>query len=95
MPTYKYKRKDGSTFEKRQGINDEPLTECPTTGQPVKRVISGGAGVVYKGDGWYVTDYKDNDRKEKAEKEKEQAKPAAEKAPAENKKSTEKETTQS
>lgn len=71
MPTYEYKRKDGTTFEIRQGINEEPLTECPDTGQPVKRVISGGAGVVYKGDGWYVTDYKDNDRKEKAKKEKE------------------------
>jgi putative FmdB family regulatory protein len=62
MPTYVYKREDGSTFEVMQGINDEPLEECPTTGQPVKRVISGGAGVVYKGDGWYVTDYKNNGR---------------------------------
>lgn len=77
MPTYEYKRKDGTTFEIRQGINDEPLTECPDTGQPVKRVISGGAGVVYKGDGWYVTDYKDNDRKEKAKKEKEKASKAS------------------
>lgn len=77
MPTYEYKRKDGTTFEIRQGINEEPLTECPDTGQPVKRVISGGAGVVYKGDGWYVTDYKDNDRKEKAKKEKEKASKAS------------------
>jgi len=73
MPTYEYKRKDGSTFEIRQGINDEPLTECPDTGQPVKRIITGGGGVVYKGDGWYVTDYKDNDRKKKAQKEKEKS----------------------
>ena len=65
MPTYKYKREDGTTFEVRQSINDEALEECPETGQKVKRVISGGGGVVYKGDGWYVTDYKDSDRKEK------------------------------
>ncbi|MGM0507096.1 MAG: FmdB family zinc ribbon protein [Bacteroidota bacterium] len=57
MPTYEYKRKDGTVFEHRQGINDEPLTTCPETGQPVKRIISGGAGVVYKGDGWYVKEY--------------------------------------
>ena len=74
MPTYEYKRKDGTTFEIRQGINDEALTECPETGQPVKRVITGGGGVVYKGDGWYVTDYKNTDRKEAAKKEKEQSK---------------------
>lgn len=65
MPTYKYKREDGSTFEIRQSINEDALEECPETGQKVKRVISGGGGVVYKGDGWYVTDYKDSDRKEK------------------------------
>lgn len=74
MPTYEYKRKDGTTFEIRQSINDEALTECPETGQPVKRVITGGGGVVYKGDGWYVTDYKNTDRKEAAKKEKEQSK---------------------
>ncbi|TVR17417.1 MAG: zinc ribbon domain-containing protein [Balneolaceae bacterium] len=58
MPTYEYKREDGTVFEKLQGINDAPLTECPETGQPVRRIISGGAGVVYKGTGFYVTDYK-------------------------------------
>ncbi len=60
MPTYEYIREDGTTFEFRQGINDEPLGKCPETGQKVRRLISGGAGVVYKGEGWYVTDYKDN-----------------------------------
>lgn len=70
MPTYEYKREDGSTFEIRQGINDEPLAKCPETGQDVKRVITGGGGVVYKGDGFYVTDYKNKDRKETANTEK-------------------------
>jgi putative FmdB family regulatory protein len=74
MPTYEYKREDGTTFEMKQSINDDALEECPETGQKVKRVISGGGGVVYKGDGWYVTDYKDNDRKEKAKAEKKQDK---------------------
>ena len=58
MPTYVYKREDGTTFELMQGINDEPLEIDPETGQKVHRVITGGAGVVYKGTGWYVTDYK-------------------------------------
>lgn len=62
MPTYKYKREDGTTFEVRQGINDDALKECPETGQKVKRVITGGGGVVYKGDGFYVTDYKNKEK---------------------------------
>lgn len=73
MPTYKYKREDGTTFEIKQSIKDDALEECPETGQKVKRVISGGGGVVYKGDGFYVTDYKDSDRKEKRAQEKKQA----------------------
>jgi putative FmdB family regulatory protein len=58
MPTYSYQREDGSKFELMQRMSDPALTVCPETGQSVKRVISGGAGVVYKGEGWYVTDYK-------------------------------------
>lgn len=73
MPTYKYKREDGTTFEIKQSIKDDALEECPETGQKVKRVISGGGGVVYKGDGFYVTDYKDSDRKEKRAQEKKQS----------------------
>jgi len=87
MPTYEYKRQDGSVFEIIQGINDKPLEKCPDTGQPVKRIITGGGGVVYKGDGWYVTDYKNSDRKngrkasasetdEKKDKSDKKAKPA-------------------
>lgn len=73
MPTYEYKREDGTTFEIKQSINDDALETCPETGQKVKRIISGGGGVVYKGDGWYVTDYKDSDRKEKRAKAKEKS----------------------
>lgn len=58
MPTYQYKREDGTTFEIIQKISDEALKTCPQTGQKVRRIITGGGGVVYKGSGWYVTDYK-------------------------------------
>lgn len=63
MPTYEYKREDGSMFEIFQGINDSALETCPETGQKVKRMISGGGGVVYKGTGFYVTDYKNGQSK--------------------------------
>ena len=56
MPTYVYKREDGTTFEVMQRITDDALVTCPTTGQKVKRVI-GGAGLIFKGDGFYMTDY--------------------------------------
>jgi putative FmdB family regulatory protein len=64
MPTYLYQREDGSKFEIEQRITAPKLTECPTTGQPVKRLISPGAGLVFKGTGFYLTDYarKDNGR---------------------------------
>lgn len=63
MPTYEYKREDGSTFEIIQKMSEPALETCPTTGQKVRRVISGGGGVVYKGEGWYVTDYKNGGKK--------------------------------
>jgi len=63
MPTYEYKREDGSTFEVFQSMSDDALKICPTTGQPVKRIISGGSGLVFKGSGFYVTDYKNGKSK--------------------------------
>lgn len=77
MPTYEYKREDGTTFEITQGMNEPKLTTCPTTGQSVTRIISGGGGIVFKGSGWYVTDYKDSDKKTKAAAEKKQSEPAS------------------
>ncbi|NBC86135.1 MAG: zinc ribbon domain-containing protein [Bacteroidetes bacterium] len=60
MPTYVYRREDGTKFEIKQRITDDPLDECPETGQPVERIIAGSAGLIFKGDGFYVTDHKDN-----------------------------------
>ncbi len=57
MPTYTYRREDGSKFEIQQKITEDALESCPTTGQSVKRVITGGAGLVFKGTGFYQTDY--------------------------------------
>lgn len=63
MPTYDYRREDGTTFEMWQNINDDPIETCPETGQQVKRLISGGTGLVFKGSGFYITDYKKNQNK--------------------------------
>lgn len=57
MPTYTYRREDGSTFEVEQRITEDPLKTCPDTGQSVKRIITAGAGLVFKGSGFYLTDY--------------------------------------
>lgn len=57
MPTYAYRREDGTVFDAFQRITDPALTEDPETGQPVVRIISGGAGLQFKGSGFYLTDY--------------------------------------
>ena len=44
MPTYTYRRDDGSTFEARQRITADPLEECPETGQPVERIFTRSPG---------------------------------------------------
>ena len=60
MPTYVYRREDGTTFEILQPITADRLVACPTTNQPVRRVISGGTGFILKGSGFYKTDYADS-----------------------------------
>lgn len=60
MPTYTYRREDGSTFEMQQRITDDPLETCPETGQDVERIITGNAGVIFKGEGFHVNDYDDH-----------------------------------
>lgn len=57
MPVYTYRREDGTTFELRQSFNDDALTTDPATGQKVVRVIQ-GAGIIFKGSGFYVNDSK-------------------------------------
>ena len=59
MPTYEYEcRKCGHQFEKYQSILAEPLKTCPKCKGKVARVVSGGAGIIFKGSGFYQTDYK-------------------------------------
>ncbi len=57
MPTYEYECPEGHVFDKFQKMTDKPRAKCPTCGQPASRKISGGAGLVFKGSGFYITDY--------------------------------------
>ena len=47
-----------SRFEEFQKITDRPLTSCPKCKGELRRLITGGAGIIFKGSGFYVTDYK-------------------------------------
>jgi putative FmdB family regulatory protein len=57
MPTYEYRCPAGHEFEKFQKMTDKPRAKCPVCGKPGERLISGGAGLVFKGTGFYITDY--------------------------------------
>jgi len=60
MPTYDYRCKEcGYTFEEFQSMSSELLVTCPSCGKPaLKRLMAGGAGMIFKGSGFYHTDYK-------------------------------------
>jgi putative FmdB family regulatory protein len=60
MPTYEYRcAACAHTFEEFQSMTAEPFEICPHCGKPtLKRVIGGGAGMIFKGSGFYLTDYK-------------------------------------
>lgn len=95
MPTYEYLcRKCGHAFEEFQSMSEEPLTRCPECGTDnLARVMGTGGGIIFKGSGFYVTDYRKTDPAgradtgkrdaEKKEKTKEKS-GAAEPAPGES-----------
>jgi putative FmdB family regulatory protein len=59
MPTYEYECEQcGHKFDYFQKMIDEPLTECPECGGAVKRLIGAGSGIIFKGSGFYATDYR-------------------------------------
>ena len=58
MPTYGYLCPSCGPFELFQGMKEAALEKCPKCGSPVKRQISGGAGFIFKGSGFYATDYR-------------------------------------
>jgi putative FmdB family regulatory protein len=70
MPTYEYKcPKCGTEFERFQKITAPPALPCPKCGSTAERLLSGGAGLVFKGSGFYETDYKRPSEKAKHQRQ--------------------------
>ena len=85
MPTYEFKCPNGHAFEKfSPTMNSDRRVKCPVCGKMAERQISGGAGLVFKGSGFYITDYKRAGEKSepKDEAKPAESKPAAEAKPA-------------
>ena len=68
MPTYEFKCPKGHVFEKFfPTISNRRKVACPTCGKMAERQLSGGAGLVFKGSGFYITDYKRAGEKKETE----------------------------
>lgn len=78
MPTYDYEcKKCSHTWEAFQPITASPLKKCPQCGKSgAKRVIGPGAGIIFKGSGFYLTDYRSDSYKKAAEADKKSSEPA-------------------
>ena len=71
MPTYEYKCKAcGHQFEIFQFMSDESLTQCPVCNGKIERLIGAGGGLIFKGSGFYATDYRSDSYKKAAKEEK-------------------------
>ncbi len=74
MPTYEYECSGCSTrFEVVQPITAAPLEKCESCGEKVTRIIGLGGGVIFKGSGFYATDYRSEQYKKEAKREKDAA----------------------
>lgn len=86
MPTYEYEcAKCGHAFERFQSMTAEPVKSCPQCrARRVRRILSGGAGVIFKGSGFYQTDYRSEGyrRAAKADQSSGASAPAVPAAPA-------------
>ncbi len=70
MPTYEYEcAKCRKTFDVFQSIKDNPLTKCPTCKGKIKRLVGTGAGIIFKGSGFYQTDYRSDGYKQSVKSE--------------------------
>ena len=73
MPTYEYRCPScGHVFDVFQKMSDEPGAECPECGAAAERQFSAGAGFLFKGDGFYITDYRSDSYRKAAEKDRAQ-----------------------
>lgn len=84
MPTYEYAcQKCDHTFEQFQSMRDDPLVRCPACGKKsLKRLLGGGSGLIFKGSGFYITDYRKGGASKGGESKGGEAKPATPAKPA-------------
>ncbi len=85
MPTYDYECQScGHHFEARQSMKDPHLTDCPqeSCAGPVKRKIGVGAGFIFKGSGFYITDYRSDSYKAAAKKDSDSSSSSSSSSPA-------------
>ena len=77
MPTYDYIcNKCGHTFELFQSMSENPRKTCPVCKRAVRRLVSGGSGLIFKGSGFYLTDYKNDKKPPKDKKETKKKEPS-------------------
>ena len=77
MPTYDYIcNKCGHTFELFQSMSEKPRKTCPVCKRVVRRLVSGGSGLIFKGSGFYLTDYKNDKKPPKDKKETKKKEPS-------------------
>ena len=86
MPTYEYEcQKCGHLFERFQNMSDERVKTCPECRGKVKRLLGAGAGIIFKGSGFYQTDYRSDRYKSDSKKDSastSDAKPAKKSTPS-------------
>lgn len=70
MPTYEYRCPKGHEFEKFQRMSEPPVATCPECGTGAERLLSPGVGLLFKGSGFYITDYRGEGYKKAAEADK-------------------------
>ena len=91
MPTYEYECKSCEHhFELFQMMSEPPKKRCPACGKAVQRLIGTGTGIMFKGSGFYETDYKRAKAPKSETKNETKSEPKSEAKPAENKPPTEK-----
>jgi len=95
MPTYEYECTEcGHLFEVFQSITAEPIKKCPKCNEKVRRLLGAGVGIIFKGSGFYATDYRNtqpktkdiatNNGKSSGKKDKEQTSASSEKSKNDN-----------
>ena len=71
MPTYQYEcKKCGHGFERFQKMTDDPVSKCPECKATVSRIIGLGGGVIFKGPGFYTTEYRSEEYKKREREDK-------------------------